>query len=350
MSSTPDLHLRSSYHYDLPQELIAQHPLEPRDSSRLLVIDRAQGTISHRTFRDLPSYLSKGDSLVFNNTKVIPARLLGTRAGGGKAELMLLRPDAVPGRWWTLAKPGRKLRPGSVVHVAPELNATVIDTDAQGNRLVEFDGDSATLMQRIHQYGQMPLPHYIQRAQADPNDTQRYQTVFAEREGAVAAPTAGLHFTDQMLSDLDAKGVERHHVTLHVGLGTFRPVSADDIRDHAMHSEWAEISEQTARALSARSDDQRQIVVGTTCCRTLESFADGKGGVHAGSQDTDIFLYPGCTFRYVRGLLTNFHLPESTLLMLVCAFGGYELVMEAYRQAVQERYRFFSYGDAMLLL
>lgn len=343
-----DPYLLSSYRFDLPQELIAQIPITPRNHSRLMVVDRASGKIEDKRFYDLVEFLESGDSLVFNDTKVIPARLLGRRRGGGAAEIFLVRRRSLD-EWEALARPGRKLPVGAEVVFGEDLKCTVNEVLADGGRLVKFRFDGS-FEEALGRYGQIPLPHYIQRDKATKDDSERYQTVYAKNLGAVAAPTAGLHFTQEMLEDLSQKGIRTHNVTLHVGLGTFRPVQADDIREHKMHSEQVIITPEAAEALNNRPLDKRQICVGTTCCRSLESSASAEGIISPGSFDTDIFIYPGYKFKYVNHMITNFHLPGSTLLMLCSAFAGYELIMEAYAKAVKDRYRFFSYGDAMLIL
>jgi len=337
----------SAYQYDLPEELIAQEPCSPRDAARLMVIDRSSETIEEMTFRDLGDMLSDGDSLVLNDTKVIPARLHGRRLTGGKVELLLLR-QIQPDVWEVLARPGKKLVPGTHVEISERLSATVEEALPDGKRVVSFkyQGVFADL---LAEYGEMPLPPYIRRSEPRGEDKERYQTIFAANPGAVAAPTAGLHFTPQLLNRLESRSVEQVHVTLHVGLGTFQPVQSNDIRQHHMHTESFSVSQQAACALNERDPKKRQICVGTTCCRVLES-AVTDGHIRAGCFDTQIFIYPGYKFQYVQHLLTNFHLPGSTLLMLVSAFAGHELIMEAYKKAVKERFRFFSYGDAMLIL
>jgi S-adenosylmethionine:tRNA ribosyltransferase-isomerase len=344
----PDLHSLSSYHFELPEELIAQFPLKVRDQSRLMVVDRKSGNLSEMTFRDLTEFLEAGDSLVFNDTKVIPARLMGRRKQGGLAEVFLTRP-LTDDLWEVLVRPGRKLPVHSMVYFADDFFCEMIEALPDGRRVAKmhYEGDFMTLLQK---YGQMPLPHYIKREAIEDFDEERYQTVFAQAPGAVAAPTAGLHFTTDMLEALEKKGVSQTQVTLHVGLGTFRPVQAENITQHVMHSERFFITEKAAVQLNKRSNQHRQICVGTTCCRTLESAALENGKIQAGQYETDIFIYPGYQFKYVQHLITNFHLPGSSLLMLVSAFAGYELIMEAYAKAVKDRYRFFSYGDAMLII
>jgi S-adenosylmethionine:tRNA ribosyltransferase-isomerase len=342
-----DLLSLDSYQYDLPKELIAQQAAEPRNSSRLLVIDRRTGNFQDLIFRDLADMLAGGDSLVLNDTKVIPARLFGQRPSGGKVEVVLLRQKGNK-LWAALVRPGRKLGLGEKVIFSEDFFGEIIEIYPDGSRLVEFHckGDFFEVLEKV---GHLPLPQYIQRAD-DLNDKERYQTVYAANSGAVAAPTAGLHFTSEMLAQLENKGVSQTCITLHVGLGTFRPVQVADIRQHVMHTEPFFISEEAANSLNIRQSAKKQICIGTTCCRALESAVDKDGRISPGIFETDIFLYPGCEFKYVQSLLTNFHLPGSTLLMLVCAFGGYELMMEAYAKAVKDRYRFFSYGDAMLIL
>lgn len=341
-----DLHLLSSYQFDFDESLIAQNPVTPRDSSRLMLIDRKRGSIEEMSFREIEQLLSQGDSLIFNNTKVIPARLKGKRAGGGAAEIFLHKP-LPDGSWEVLARPGRKLCAGSTVTFSADFSCRIAECLHGGLRRAHFFCEG-TLEEALEKYGEIPLPHYIKRSSVNVMDKERYQTVFARHPGAVAAPTAGLHFTQPLIQRLMDKGVARHEVTLHVGLGTFRPVQTEDVRSHAMHSERCIVTPETAELLNGQKN--RQICVGTTCCRVLESASDAGGKIKAGLFETDIFINPGYEFKYVRSLLTNFHLPGSTLLMLVCAFGGYELIMEAYARAVKERYRFFSYGDAMLIV
>lgn len=332
--------------YDLPEELIAQTPLEKRDSSRLLVLDRNSGDVAHRHFSDIMEYLQPGDCLVMNDSRVLPARLLGCRPTGGAAELLLLR-DLGDKRWECLAKPGKKLQPGqSVVFGDGELTATIVDICADGNRVVEFQYEGIFL-EVLERLGKMPLPPYIK---AELQDRERYQTVYSRQTGSAAAPTAGLHFTLELLDNLRSKGVSTAFVTLHVGLGTFRPVKADDISEHHMHSELCMLSEETAALLNkTRQEGGRIICVGTTSCRTLESLVNADGSFEAKSAWTDIFIYPGYQFKAMDGLITNFHLPESTLVMLVSAFAGRENVLAAYETAVSQQYRFFSFGDAMFI-
>lgn len=336
------------FYYELPQELIAQDPLEDRASSRLLVLDKRTGAVEHRVFRDVVSYLEKGDCLVINDTKVIPARLIGSREGtGARIELLLLkrREDDV---WETLVKPGKKARKGtSIVFGDGLLKGTILDVAEDGNRLIKFsyEGIFEEILDRL---GQMPLPPYITRRLEDKN---RYQTVYAKNEGSAAAPTAGLHFTQELLREISDLGVRIVRVTLHVGLGTFRPVKTENVLDHHMHSEYYSVSEEAARVINeTRQQGKRVICVGTTSCRTLESAAGADGAVREGSGWTDIFIYPGYQFKATDCLITNFHLPESTLVMLVSALAGREHILAAYQEAIRERYRFFSFGDAMMIL
>lgn len=337
----------SDFYYDLPQELIAQTPLQQRDSSRLLLMDRATGQVQHRHFSDIIQYLNPGDCLVMNDSRVLPARLLGHRPTGGALELLLLR-DLGDKRWECLAKPGRKCQEGQqVIFGNGELTATVCQVLPDGNRVVEFSYEGIFL-EVLERLGKMPLPPYIKE---ELQDQERYQTVYSRHTGSAAAPTAGLHFTRELLQQIEDKGVSIAFVTLHVGLGTFRPVKAEQISDHHMHSELCMISQQTAEILNrTRQNGGRIICVGTTSCRTLESLAADDGSFTAGSKWTDIFIYPGYRFKAMQGLITNFHLPESTLVMLVSAFAGTEPVLAAYAEAVQQRYRFFSFGDAMAIL
>lgn len=332
--------------YDLPDELIAQTPLQDRTASKLLVLDRNSGETAHRHFYDIIEYLKPGDCLVMNDSRVLPARLLGCRPTGGAVELLLLK-DLGDKRWECLAKPGRKLQEGQeVIFGDGQLRAVVRQVLPEGNRIVEFlyDGIFLEVLERL---GKMPLPPYIKE---ELQDNERYQTVYSKQIGSAAAPTAGLHFTQELLEKIRAKGVDTAFVTLHVGLGTFRPVKAEDISEHHMHSELCMINEETAQMLNAtRKRGGRIVCVGTTSCRTLESLANADGTFTAQSKWTDIFIFPGYTFKAMDALITNFHLPESTLVMLVSAFAGREHVLEAYRQAVEERYRFFSFGDAMYI-
>ena len=332
--------------YDLPEELIAQTPLAQRDTSRLLVLNRATGDVSHKQFFDIIDYLEPGDCLVMNDSRVLPARLLGHRPTGGAAELLLLK-DLGDNCWECLAKPGRKLTVGQqVVFGNGELTAMVTDICEYGNRIVKFSYEGIFL-EVLERLGKMPLPPYIK---AELNDQERYQTVYSKEVGSAAAPTAGLHFTNELLDKIREKGVKTAFVTLHVGLGTFRPVKAEEISQHHMHSELCMISEETASLLNETKDAGNRIIcVGTTSCRTLESLVNEDGSFEGKSRWTDIFIYPGYTFKAMDALITNFHLPESTLVMLVSAFAGRENVLNAYNRAVQERYRFFSFGDAMFI-
>ncbi|MBR1757655.1 MAG: tRNA preQ1(34) S-adenosylmethionine ribosyltransferase-isomerase QueA [Lachnospiraceae bacterium] len=338
---------KSDFYFDLPQELIAQDPLEDRSSSRMLVLDKHTGAWEHRHFTDIKEYLTPGDCLVINDTKVIPARLLGEREGtGGHIEVLLLkrRENDI---WETLVKPGKKARVGTkLVFGDGLLRATVVEVVDEGNRLIQFHYEGI-FEEILDQLGQMPLPPYITHELKDKN---RYQTVYAKYEGSAAAPTAGLHFTKELLSEIRQMGVEIAEVTLHVGLGTFRPVKTEDILDHHMHSEWYEVTEEAAEKINrAKAEGHRVICVGTTSCRTVESASTPDGVIHAGSGNTEIFIYPGYQFKILDCLITNFHLPESTLIMLVSALAGREHVLAAYEEAVKERYRFFSFGDAMLV-
>lgn len=340
---------RQDFFYDLPEELIAQEPIEPRDHSRMLVLDRKSGKRVDRHFYDIAEYLQAGDCLILNDSRVLPARLYGHRdPTGGAVELLLLNPKGQD-VWEVLAGPGRKARPGDRLTFADGmLRADVLDVTPDGNRLVKFlyEGNFYEVLERI---GEMPLPHYITHQL---QDKERYQTVYSRDVGSAAAPTAGLHFTPELLDVLRQKGVKIGFVTLHVGLGTFRPVKVDTITDHKMHSEHYALSQETADLINeTRQNGGRVFAVGTTSCRTLESVGVGEDGlVHAADGWTDIFIYPGYTFQVLDGLITNFHLPESTLIMLVSAFAGYETTMETYRYAVEQRYRFFSFGDSMMIL
>ncbi len=337
----------SEFWYDLPEELIAQTPLQKRDTSRLLALDRVTGEITHKHFYDIIDYLKPGDCLVMNDSRVLPARLLGHRPTGGAVEVLLLR-DLGEKKWECLCKPGRKMQVGNeVIFGSGELTATVTEVKDDGNRVVEFryEGIFLEVLERL---GKMPLPPYIKEELAD---QERYQTVYSREVGSAAAPTAGLHFTNDLLEKIRQKGVKTAFVTLHVGLGTFRPVKAENISEHHMHSELCMISEETARILNeTKAEGGRVICVGTTSCRTLESLVNDDGSFEAKSKWTEIFIFPGYTFKAMDGLITNFHLPESTLVMLVSAFAGREHVLNAYAEAVRERYRFFSFGDAMCIL
>ena len=338
----------SDFYFDLPQELIAQDPLEDRSSSRLLVLDRETGKTEHHVFKDVIDYLNPGDCLVVNNTKVIPARLFGSKEGTeAKIEILLLKRKEND-VWETLVKPGKKAKPGTRISFGDGLlTGEVIDVVEEGNRLIKFTYDGI-FEEILDQLGQMPLPPYITHQLKDKN---RYQTVYAKHDGSAAAPTAGLHFTPELLEAIKAKGVNIAHVTLHVGLGTFRPVKVEDVTNHHMHSEFYIVEEDQAKLINETKQRGGKIVsVGTTSCRTLESATDDQGILQAGSGWTDIFIYPGYKFKMIDRLITNFHLPESTLLMLVSALAGKDKIMAAYEEAVKERYRFFSYGDAMIIM
>jgi len=336
----------SDFYYDLPEELIAQTPLQKRDTSRLMVLDRQTGEVKHQHFYDIIDYLKPGDCLVMNDSRVLPARLLGHRPTGGAVEVLLLR-DLGDKQWECLCKPGRKMQVGSeVIFGNGELTAKVTAVNEDGNRVVTFSYEGIFL-EVLERLGKMPLPPYIK---AELVDQERYQTVYSREVGSAAAPTAGLHFTRDLLERIRQKGVSTAFVTLHVGLGTFRPVKAENILEHHMHSELCMLSQETADILNrTKAQGGRIICVGTTSCRTLESLVNPDGSFCAGSRWTEIFIYPGYTFKAMDALITNFHLPESTLVMLVSAFAGRENVLNAYNQAVQERYRFFSFGDAMFI-
>ncbi|WP_300844348.1 tRNA preQ1(34) S-adenosylmethionine ribosyltransferase-isomerase QueA [uncultured Acetatifactor sp.] len=340
--------LKSDYYFELPQELIAQDPLEERTSSRLLVLDKRTGAVSHHGFREIGEFLRPGDCLVLNDTKVIPARLLGEREGtGAHVELLLLKRRSGD-VWETLVRPGKKCRPGTRLTFGDGLlKAEILDTVEEGNRLVRFDYEGI-FEEALDRLGEMPLPPYITHKLQDRN---RYQTVYAKHEGSAAAPTAGLHFTKELLGRLEGKGIGIAYVTLHVGLGTFRPVKEENVLEHHMHTEHYQVSREAADTINrTKAQGGRIVCVGTTSCRTLESAAGEDGLVRPCSGDTDIFIYPGYRFRVLDALITNFHLPESTLIMLVSALAGREHVLAAYEEAVRERYRFFSFGDAMLIV
>ena len=337
----------SDYYYELPQELIAQDPLEDRSSSRLMVLDKETGAVSHHVFREITSFLNPGDCLVLNNTKVIPARLMGVREEtGGAVEVLLLKRHAGD-VWECLVKPGKKARPGTrLVFGEGLLHAQVEDVVEDGNRLIRYfyDGIWEEVLDRL---GEMPLPPYITHKLQDKN---RYQTVYAKFEGSAAAPTAGLHFTPELLKEIQDMGVDLAYVTLHVGLGTFRPVKVENVKEHHMHSEYYQVNAEAAEKINrAKENGHRVICVGTTSCRTVESASDENGHLEECCDNTDIFIYPGYRFKVLDALITNFHLPESTLVMLVSALAGREHVLAAYEEAVKERYRFFSFGDAMLI-
>ncbi len=332
--------------YDLPEELIAQTPLEKRDTSRLLAMDRQTGALAHRHFYDIIDYLNPGDCLVMNDSRVLPARLLGHRPTGGAVEVLLLR-DLGGGKWECLTKPGKKTQPGQeIIFGDGQLTATVDSVQEDGNRVVEFHYEGIFL-EILEQLGKMPLPPYIK---AELADQERYQTVYSREVGSAAAPTAGLHFTKELLEKIEKKGIRLAYVTLHVGLGTFRPVKAEEISQHHMHAELCMISQETADILNqTKAAEGRIVCVGTTSCRTLESLVNEDGSFEPRSKWTEIFIYPGYQFKAMDALITNFHLPESTLVMLVSAFAGREHVLNAYNEAVKERYRFFSFGDAMYI-
>ena len=339
---------RQDFYYDLPEELIAQDPLEDRSSSRLLVLDKETGATSHHIFKEITGYLKEGDCLVINDTKVIPARLIGAKEGtGAKIEVLLLKRKE-NNIWETLVKPGKKAKVGTrIVFGEGLLVGEVVGIVEEGNRLVKFEYEGI-FEEILDQLGQMPLPPYITHQLEDKN---RYQTVYAKHTGSAAAPTAGLHFTPELLKEIEEKGIDIARVTLHVGLGTFRPVKVDEITDHHMHSEFYQVDEEAAKKINrAKDSGHRVICVGTTSCRTIESAADETGHLKPTRGWTEIFIYPGYKFKILDGLITNFHLPESTLIMLVSALAGREHVLAAYEEAVQERYRFFSVGDAMLII
>ena len=335
----------SDFDYDLPEERIAQLPVELRDSSRLMVLDPSNHTIEHRRFFQLGDFLKQGDVLIFNDTRVIPARLIGARDTGGKVEVFLLR-QMDKDEWEALVKPGKKMRIGSVVHFGEELSCEIVAHTDFGGRIVRFiyDGIFEEILDRL---GNMPLPPYIHEKL---EDRERYQTVYSRVKGSAAAPTAGLHFTESLMEELCRKGIQFGFITLHVGLGTFRPVHVDTIEDHVMHSEFYSVSTETAELIHmAKKEGRRVVAVGTTSIRALEAAASSTGTVEAGSGWTNIFIYPGYEFKVVDAVITNFHLPKSTLIMLISAFAGRSFTLEAYRTAVAEEYRFFSFGDAMLI-
>jgi S-adenosylmethionine:tRNA ribosyltransferase-isomerase len=338
---------KSDFNFYLPEELIAQTPIEHRDESRMLHLDKLTGELEHRHFYDLPQYLRPGDCLVLNDSRVLPARLFGVRPTGGSVEVVLLR-DLGEGKWECLTRPGKKTRPGTeLIFGDGELTAQVLEVVEGGKRIIQFhyEGIFLEILERL---GKMPLPPYIK---VELEDNERYQTVYSRELGSAAAPTAGLHFTKELLSKIEAMGVNVCYITLHVGLGTFRPVKADKIEDHEMHSEFCIVPERTAKIVTeTKRNGGRVICVGTTSCRTVESFAEADGTLPATSGWTDIFIYPGYKFKCLDALITNFHLPESTLVMLVSALAGRENILHAYDVAVQERYRFFSFGDSMLIL
>lgn len=338
---------KSDFYFDLPEELIAQDPLEDRSSSRLLVLDKKTGETSHHIFKEILTFLNPGDCLVLNNTKVIPARLFGKKEDTGAVIEVLLLKRKENDIWETLVKPGKKCKPGtSLVFGEGLLHATVLETVEDGNRLIQFSYEGI-FEEILDKLGEMPLPPYITHKLEDKN---RYQTVYAKYEGSAAAPTAGLHFTKELLKEIEEKGIETAYVTLHVGLGTFRPVKTDNILEHHMHSEFYQVTEEAAEKINrAKKEGHRVICVGTTSCRTVESAADDNGVVKPGCGNTEIFIYPGYQFKVLDALITNFHLPESTLVMLVSALAGREHILNAYEEAIREKYRFFSFGDAMLI-
>lgn len=339
---------KSDFYYELPKELIAQDPLADRSSSRLLSLNKKTGEFSHHTFKEVPGFLKPGDCLVLNNTKVIPARLIGHKEDTGAAIEVLLLKRKDKNQWETLVKPGKKARPGAKISFGDGLlKAEVLDILEEGNRLVEFTYDGI-FEEVLDKLGEMPLPPYITHKLQDKN---RYQTVYAKYEGSAAAPTAGLHFTTELLKEIEKMGVRLAYVTLHVGLGTFRPVKEENVLEHHMHSEFYQITKEAADIINeTKRNGGRVICVGTTSCRSLESAADEQGVLQPGCDNTEIFIYPGYRFKILDGLITNFHLPESTLIMLVSALAGREHVLRAYEEAVKERYRFFSFGDAMIIL
>lgn len=337
---------KTDFYFDLPERLIAQTPLEKRDTSRLLHLDKTTGEIEHRHFYDIKQYLRKGDCLVLNDSRVLPARLIGARPTGGSVELVLLK-DLGDGCWECLSRPGRKTKPGQeLIFGNGELTATVQSVTEGGNRIVKFHFEGVFL-EVLERLGKMPLPPYIKE---ELKDSERYQTVYSKELGSAAAPTAGLHFTKELLREIEEMGVKICFVTLHVGLGTFRPVKAENIEDHEMHSEFCMVPAETAKTINeAKLSGGRVIAVGTTSCRTLESFAKEDGTIEETAAWTNIFIYPGYKFKCVDALITNFHLPESTLIMLVSALAGRESILHAYNVAVKEEYRFFSFGDAMFI-
>lgn len=340
-----DLFLKSSYYYNLPENLIAQTPIEPRDSSRLLVYDRKQNKIEHKIFRDIVDYLNTGDVLVINYTRVLPARLFGFKDTGAKIEVLLQKRINLKD-WEVIARPFKRLKEGTRITFSQNLSCTILKKEDYGSCVVRFDFDGV-FEERLSEVGQMPLPPYIHEKL---KDKERYQTVYSKVEGSSAAPTAGLHFTPQLLNKLKDKGVEIVEVLLHVGLGTFRPVKEDNILNHEMHSEYIEMSKENADNLNrARREGRRIIAVGTTSVRVLESCADENGVIVPQKRETDIFIYPSYKFKVVDALITNFHLPESTLIMLISAFAGYDETMSIYNEAVKQKYRFFSFGDAMFI-
>ena len=338
---------KSDFYYNLPEELIAQTPIEPRDASRLFVLNKEEKSREHTVFSDLTKYLKAGDCRVLNNTRVLPARIYGKRTDTGSTVEFLLLKNVGELVWECIAGPGKKARVGHSFVFSDRMSCEVIEVLENGNRIVKFSCDGK-FYEALDEVGQMPLPHYITKTL---EDKERYQTVYSQNLGSAAAPTAGLHFTNEMLNKISDMGVKIAYVTLHVGLGTFRPVKADDIKDHVMHTEHFMISKETADIINkTKKNGGRVICVGTTSCRTVESAASMYGEIKECEGDTSIFIYPGYTFKCMDGLITNFHLPESTLIMLVSAFAGYDFTMESYKIAVDEKYRFFSFGDAMLIV
>ncbi len=337
---------KEDFYFDLPEEQIAQTPIKERDTSKLLIMDKKTGEIEHHIFKNIINYLNEGDCLVLNNTKVIPARLIGNKKTGARVELLLLK-RLEDNKWETLVNPGRKAKVGDEIYFGDNLlKATVLDIVKDGNRIVQFEYEGI-FEEILDALGEMPLPPYIEERL---NEKERYQTVYAKYDGSAAAPTAGLHITNELLNDLKEKGVKVAYVTLHVGLGTFRPVKAENILDHSMHTEIYNIEEEQCKIINeAKNNGKKVIAVGTTSCRTLESCVNDKGQLESGSGETDIFIYPGYEFKIVDNLITNFHLPESTLIMLVSALSTRENVLNAYNTAVKENYRFFSFGDAMFI-
>ena len=341
-----DLFRLETYNFDLPEELIAQNPVYPRHDSRVLLVHRESGNMEEMRFRDLSDYLQTGDELILNETKVIPSRIMAQKETGARIECLLNTPRA-DGSWEALCRPSKKVRVGDTLHVGNGCSAEVLELLEEGKRVLRFNVSDQDLWET---HGSLPLPHYIRGGVESKGDRDNYQTVFAKNEGAIAAPTAGLHFSNELMETLMNKGVEKTHLTLHVGLGTFMPVRVDDVREHDMHFERYCLEKESAERLNRPLGNRKRIAVGTTVCRTLESVANSAGILEAGSGESNLFIYPGYEFKYVSSLLTNFHLPKSTLLMLVSAFAGYELMMEAYEKAVKDRFRFFSYGDAMLIV
>lgn len=338
----------TDFDYDLPVELIAQHPADKRDESRLLVVDRENNKVYHKKFYEIIDFLEAGDCLVLNNSKVLPARLFGIKEKTGAKIEFLLTKKVDEDLWETMVRPGKRLKPGDKVAFAEDFSAEIVSDGAEGTKIAKFKYDGI-FMERLEEIGAMPLPPYIERP-ADTKDRDRYQTVYAENDGSVAAPTAGLHFTKELLKKIEDKGVKIAYVTLHVGIGTFRPVKAERVEDHEMHFEMYNISEESADLINqVKQEGGRIVSVGTTSTRTLESASDETGRVVPGEGNTDIFIYPGYKFKVVDALITNFHLPKSTLMMLISALYDREKILKIYREAIDEKYRFFSYGDAMFI-